>query len=305
MSRYYANYGQYLGAQRCCDLRGQGPQGPAGPTGPSAIGQRGFTGPAGESYTGPTGRGCRGPTGPGGGPIGPTGATGPSFWDASGNSAIKYINDVYIGGKLNVDGLIDPTGLILDAQASIPTGLTDPSNILWVKNTTPKTLYYGNAPFVYSAYATSGANATPFFLKENPADNQFYSSLGPDTLIGISITLPVPGKIWSINISIVETGLNQLEEDSTFNIRFYTAFNATTGFSGTQVAPFCFNGTSSYIINSSSVSVDRMAASNTDILDLTGTTQTTWYIQLNQFNDIVGGPLYGNYKFCISMFTLN
>ena len=53
MSRYYANYGQYLGAQRCCDLRGQGPQGPIGPTGPSIIGQRGFTGPAG--ITGPTG----------------------------------------------------------------------------------------------------------------------------------------------------------------------------------------------------------------------------------------------------------
>lgn len=48
MSRYYANYGQYLGAQRCCDLRGPGPQGPAGPTGPSAIGQRGFTGPTGS-----------------------------------------------------------------------------------------------------------------------------------------------------------------------------------------------------------------------------------------------------------------
>jgi hypothetical protein len=64
MSRYYANYGQYLGAQRCCDLRGQGPQGPAGPTGPSAIGERGFTGPTGPSVTGPTGRSCRGPTGP-------------------------------------------------------------------------------------------------------------------------------------------------------------------------------------------------------------------------------------------------
>jgi hypothetical protein len=55
MSRYYANYGQYLGAQRCCDSRGEGPQGPAGPTGPSAIGQRGYTGPAGASVTGPTG----------------------------------------------------------------------------------------------------------------------------------------------------------------------------------------------------------------------------------------------------------
>jgi hypothetical protein len=64
MSRYYANYGQYLGAQRCCDLRGQGPQGPAGPTGASAIGQRGYTGPTGAGPTGATG------------PLGPTGANG-------------------------------------------------------------------------------------------------------------------------------------------------------------------------------------------------------------------------------------
>lgn len=70
MSRYYANYGQYLGAQRCCDLRGQGPQGDQGPTGASAIGQRGFTGPTGPSVTGPTGRSCRGPTGDTG-PAGP------------------------------------------------------------------------------------------------------------------------------------------------------------------------------------------------------------------------------------------
>jgi hypothetical protein len=55
---------------------------------------------------------------------------------------------------LNVDGLIDPIGLILDAQTSIPTGLTDPSNVLWVKNTVPTTLYYGNAPFVYTASTT-------------------------------------------------------------------------------------------------------------------------------------------------------
>ena len=64
MSRYYANYGQYLGAQRCCDLRGQGPAGPPGPTGASAIGQMGLTGPAGASVTGPTGRSCKGDTGP-------------------------------------------------------------------------------------------------------------------------------------------------------------------------------------------------------------------------------------------------
>jgi hypothetical protein len=66
MSRYYANYPQYLGAQKCCDLRTQGPVGPQGPAGPAGVGERGMTGPAGQSLTGPTGRGCRGPTGPAG-----------------------------------------------------------------------------------------------------------------------------------------------------------------------------------------------------------------------------------------------
>jgi len=74
MSRFI-NYQQYLGAQRCCDLRGVGPEGPIGPPGePGPQGAKGFTGSKGD--TGPTGRGCKGDTGPSGGPIGPTGPTG-------------------------------------------------------------------------------------------------------------------------------------------------------------------------------------------------------------------------------------
>jgi hypothetical protein len=47
MSKYYANYPQYLGAQKCCDLRTQGPIGPQGPAGPAGVGERGMTGPTG------------------------------------------------------------------------------------------------------------------------------------------------------------------------------------------------------------------------------------------------------------------
>jgi hypothetical protein len=249
MSNYYVNYNQYLGAQRCCNLKVQGPLGPQGPAGPASIGPPGYTGPPGESFTGPTGRGCRGPTGEPGNPSGLTGYT----------------------------GAVGPTG----------------------------------APNIYYTYTTSNGSTTSssassdFYLRDTPLDNQFYSQLTPDRLIGIPITLPIAGKIWSINISIAETNLNQLEEDSTFNIRFYTVFDATSGFSGTQRAPYCFNGNSSYIINSSSVSVPRMAASNNDILDLTGTTETTWYIQLNQYNADVPGGLFGKFRFSITMFSLN
>lgn len=94
MSRYYSNYQQYLGSQRCCDLRGPGPQGPIGPVGPASIGPpgTGFTGDNGP--TGPTGRSCRGPT-------------GPTVWDPSGAFAIQYTGDVYIDGNLNVTNSIE------------------------------------------------------------------------------------------------------------------------------------------------------------------------------------------------------
>jgi len=97
MSKYYRNYSEYLGSQRCCDLRGAGPMGVTGPTGPAAIGPAGtgYTGSTG--YTGPTGRGCRGETGPSG-PTGPgisfaglavdTGING-VWYDPSAN-ALKY-----------------------------------------------------------------------------------------------------------------------------------------------------------------------------------------------------------------------
>lgn len=48
MSRFYPTYQQYLGAQRCCDLRTQGPRGNDGPTGPAGVGERGWTGPTGD-----------------------------------------------------------------------------------------------------------------------------------------------------------------------------------------------------------------------------------------------------------------
>ena len=132
MSKSYTSYSQYLGAQRCCDLRGQGPVGPQGPTGPAAVGPKGDTGPTGSTgpqgspsgltgptgstgpqgspsgLTGPTGSvgptgltGLTGPTGSTGptgltgltGLTGPTGPTGPSVWDTSGNSLTIYPTD--------------------------------------------------------------------------------------------------------------------------------------------------------------------------------------------------------------------
>jgi len=63
MSKFTNSYSNYLGARRCCDLRGAGPQGPIGHQGaPGPRGDTGFTGYTGP--TGPTGRSCLGSVGP-------------------------------------------------------------------------------------------------------------------------------------------------------------------------------------------------------------------------------------------------
>lgn len=184
MSRYYANYSQYLGAQRCCDLRTQGPAGPAGPPGPAGVGERGWTGPAGESYTGPTGKGCRGPTGPAGGPTGdtgptgytgptghtgPTGPTGASQWvntaytgpTGPGYTGIGYTGDVQVFGNLYVEGGIDPTYLALTPQGSNP--LSDGLEGVWIEN--------GGSFRVQKTRLDDFSGTTSGFVDINPINN--------------------------------------------------------------------------------------------------------------------------------------
>ena len=152
MSRYYANYPQYLGAQKCCDLRTQGPEGPQGPPGPAGIGQRGMTGAAGS--TGPTGNvgptGNAGPTGETGptGNVGPTGYSGTSSqWflgeyiinkptGTTGFTGIGYTGNVGIFGDLNVTGVIDPEAIILtNPSSSLSMNMNYSGNINIVGNT--------------------------------------------------------------------------------------------------------------------------------------------------------------------------
>jgi hypothetical protein len=192
----YVNYTQYLGAQRCCNFNKQGPVGPVGQQGAQGpIGPAGVTGSLGP--TGPTGKGCRGPTGPVGpigsegprGPEGPTGPTGPSSqWTQDTPTSISYTGDVTIDGKLNVTGLIDPTGLVLEPSSNAPVDIIDPSNVLWVKNTTPTSLYYGSGEI---------------FTTISPTVTYNYTNLGslsrgvPVTVISSSYTVK-PNDNWII-----------------------------------------------------------------------------------------------------------
>lgn len=165
MSRFYGNYSQYLGAQRCCDIKVQGPQGLPGPQGPASIGPMGHTGPSGSSVTGPTGKGCRGPTGPSGGPtgeIGPTGPTGPpSQWILGdyfiekstgpvGFNGIGYTGNVGIFGDLNVTGVIDPTAIILSGTGPNSMILNSENNTFQIFGNTGGIIYSNlNTSFQY------------------------------------------------------------------------------------------------------------------------------------------------------------
>lgn len=64
------------------------------------------------------------------------------FVDPSGNGA--FFNDLNVGGKLTVTGLIDPTGLALTPVAANPGGGLAASTI-WSNSTDSNRLYYGAA----------------------------------------------------------------------------------------------------------------------------------------------------------------
>ena len=222
MSKYYGNYTQYLGSQRCCNVKTNSVSGLRGPTGPSAVGKIGYTGPAGTSantgatgavgdtgstgYTGYTGQtGSTGYTGVTGS-TGYTGPTGNTYWDPSGSTGISYINDVYIGGKLYVDGGIDPTYLALTPQASdpIPSGLEG----IWIDDTTNHYLY------TKCIYLTDNSNNP--FIQINPNNSpQLFITDGLST--GSSLNNSITNNSITINSEDVSRNIVIQPSIITFN----------------------------------------------------------------------------------------
>ena len=169
MSSYYGNYIQYLGSQRCCNIKTQGPQGPPGPPGPSAVGPIGHTGPGGgpigptglTGYTGSTGyTGNTGPTGAASSVTGYTGMTGPQ--------GIK--GDTGFTGPTGVQGIQGLTGY---------TGSTGPG----------QTNFYINYTITQ---ITSPIGGTGFYIPESTLDPNYYNVYQVDTTNGpLIINLPL------------------------------------------------------------------------------------------------------------------
>lgn len=218
MSVYYGNYSQYLGSQKCCNIKSQGPVGPQGPAGPSSIGPVGYTGPAGISYTGPTGRGCRGSTGDQGaqGPIGYTGYTGIQ-------GPIGYT------GYTGVTGSQGPTGRTGSTGARGPTG-SGVSMIgglaTSVSNTT--THYFGGyvGSFTNNSTPTEG-NATTIIPFNCSVSNLYiYLDVSPGgTLPNYTFTVRNNGASTPVTTTI--TGASTSGSDLTNSTTFTAGNNLT------------------------------------------------------------------------------
>jgi len=245
MSNNYGNYSQYLGAQRCCNLKVQGPIGPQGPAGPVSIGPPGYTGPPGQSYTGPTGRGCRGPTGPSGGPIGDTGATGPAgsvgtLGPGTGSVLVENFGVAYYSDTLHVtDTQVDISGNFIPTKSNTYSlGLTGARwreifigpgslNIAGPTGSVPATIGSNLAGLAYSQFGF----VTPF-INIGPAINEFapLGTIGGWNIFG---TGPSGGYFNDLRAQLINTGGSGFTGPS-YSLIYNNGYTGDTGPTGLQ-----------------------------------------------------------------------
>jgi hypothetical protein len=169
----YQNYLGYLGAKKCCELRGLGPQGPQGemgPPGPIGIGIRGLKGATGEA----------GATGP----VGPPGSSGlyclyGTFPISSSQSIVPanpFVVPLYGGSLLSGQMYAVNLSIYISGTVVLPS----PSITFNLSNNPP----IGGAPFypqIFSnvggvpMYLTSGSLVSPFVYTGSVNDYIYYT----------------------------------------------------------------------------------------------------------------------------------
>jgi hypothetical protein len=216
MSKSFANYSQYLGERRCCNVQSSGPPGPKGERGPQGPPGPLVTGPTGSasSVTGPTGyTGAlgTGPTGSASSVTGPTGYTGALGTGPTGN----------IGSQGNTG----PTGSA--SSVTGPTGFTGPSGQIGVSywlETGPTGIYYNGGNV---GIGTSTPNVA--------LDVSGNANFTQDCTIN-SLTIGRGGGNISTNTA---TGNDALRDNTTGNNNTATGLNAlnrkTTGDNNTAI----------------------------------------------------------------------
>lgn len=200
MSRSYVNYSQYLGAQRCCNLRQYIP-GPPGPTGPGIVGPRGPTGPEG----GPTGAsGIRGPTG-NIGPTGPTGGYPSAIYGNFYNNATQTVNS----GSIN---------MLVIQSTFISNGITLSANQLTF---TIAGIYY--ISLVVEVSSTTNGTQVNIWYRMNNVDQAYSNNLFTFNGGGGTTQLISLSNVINVNANDILT----FYTDSTATVNFVA--NAATG----------------------------------------------------------------------------
>jgi hypothetical protein len=189
----YQNYLGYLGAKKCCELRGVGPkgdQGATGPQGPIGIGQKGTNG-----VTGATGA-----TGPAG-PAGPSG-TYCCFGNYSQNTPLSdVLNSTYC--TVTLQNSILKANLFYAVNISVYISSLTPLNGVNISfNLSNSPLGYG-APF-YPLIFSNGLGGVPMYLTSGPTipTHIYTGSINDYVLCSSSDNLPSP----ILNVYINYTG---------------------------------------------------------------------------------------------------
>jgi hypothetical protein len=185
----YQNYLGYLGAKKCCELRGLGPkgdQGATGPPGPAGIGQKGTNGVTGA--TGPPG------------PAGPSGVYC-CFGNYSQNTLLSDIpNSTYCTVTLqnsilkanlfyavNISVYISSVGSLTDANVSF--------------NLSNSPLGYG-APF-YPLIFSNNVGGVPMYLTNGPTTTSYIYTGSINDYILCDSTDDLPSPILNVYINYI------------------------------------------------------------------------------------------------------
>lgn len=147
-----------------------------------------------------------------------------------GAGTVDIAGDLVVDGKLTVGGLIDPTGLVLDEQASVPAGPTAGKGTLWVRNDTPNVLVFTDDAGTDFDLGTGGGSLQDAYDASSPKRIQLDTSA-----TGLLIERSSNGANYLvINTSSPQMTFGAGVENPIFDFQGTGAFrlNSTTGTSG-------------------------------------------------------------------------
>ena len=203
----YQNYLGYLGAKKCCELRGLGPkgeQGLRGPPGPIGIGEKGQ-------------QGDQGPTGD----AGPAGTSG--LYCLYGNTQLNAQNIVSAtpfvvsmsGGSLLTDQMY---AVNISIYISGTVALTSP-NITFNLSNNPET---GGAPFYPQLFKNTGAGV-PMYLTSGTGSSPFYYTGSINDYVYYTPSIDLIAPILNVYISPSSVTSN------TYTIKITATINPVSG----------------------------------------------------------------------------